>query len=75
VERAAFEVVLAGGADEAIAILETRDDILVIFTDINMPGSIDGLKLAHAVRGCPIVRSGNHCISARSYGSRTPSFL
>ena len=31
--------------------LESRSDIAAIFTDINMPGSIDGLKLAHAVRG------------------------
>jgi CheY-like chemotaxis protein len=40
----------AADADQAVAILETRSDIAVLFTDINMPGSIDGLKLAHAVR-------------------------
>jgi DNA-binding NtrC family response regulator len=32
-------------------LLETRLDILAIFTDIEMSGSMDGLKLAHAVRG------------------------
>jgi CheY-like chemotaxis protein len=37
-------------ADEAIAILEKRTDITLLFTDIQMPGSMDGLKLAHAVR-------------------------
>jgi two-component system, response regulator PdtaR len=37
-------------ADQAIAILEQRDDIHVIVTDIQMPGSMDGVKLAHAVR-------------------------
>ena len=50
VENAGFEAIEAANADEAIAILETRTDITILFTDINMPGSIDGLKLAHAVR-------------------------
>ena len=45
-----FEVVEAGNADEAIAILAARDDIHLIFTDVHMPGSMDGLKLAHFVR-------------------------
>jgi two-component sensor histidine kinase len=36
-------------ADEALAILESRSDIALLFTDIQMPGSMDGLKLAHAV--------------------------
>jgi CheY-like chemotaxis protein len=46
----AFEVVEAASADEAIAIPEGRFDITVVFTDIQMPGSMDGLKLAAAVR-------------------------
>jgi CheY-like chemotaxis protein len=46
----AYEVVEAASADEAIAILERRLDITVVFTDIQMPGSMDGLKLAAAVR-------------------------
>jgi two-component system, response regulator PdtaR len=50
VEASGYEVVEAANADEAIAILESRTDIRVIFTDIHMPGSMDGLKLAHAVR-------------------------
>jgi CheY-like chemotaxis protein len=45
-----FDVIEAGNADEAIGILETRLDINVVFTDIQMPGSMDGLKLAAAVR-------------------------
>jgi CheY-like chemotaxis protein len=48
---AGFEVVEAGNADQAIEILEARPDITVVFTDIQMPGSMDGLKLARAVRG------------------------
>lgn len=51
VSTAGFEAVEAESADEAILILERRFDIAVVFTDINMPGSMDGLKLAAAVRG------------------------
>ena len=50
VEAAGFTVIEAANADEAIRILENRRDIRVVFTDIHMPGSMDGLKLAHAVR-------------------------
>lgn len=49
VEDAGFTPVEAVNADEALAILEARSDISLLFTDIQMPGSIDGLKLAHAV--------------------------
>jgi CheY-like chemotaxis protein len=51
IQDAGFDVVEAANADEAIAILEGRRDISVVFTDIQMPGSMDGLKLAQAVRG------------------------
>ena len=44
-------VVEAANADQAIEILEARRDITVVFTDIQMPGSMDGLKLARGVRG------------------------
>ena len=47
---AGFEVVEAADADKAIEILEARRDITVVFTDIQMPGSMDGLKLARAIR-------------------------
>ncbi|QPC88835.1 response regulator (plasmid) [Mesorhizobium sp. NBSH29] len=45
-----FEVFEAAHADEAIAILEANDQIQVMFTDVDMPGSMDGLKLSAAVR-------------------------
>ena len=32
--------------------LESRQEIRIVFTDINMPGSMDGLALAQAVRRC-----------------------
>jgi two-component system, response regulator PdtaR len=46
-----FEVYEAGSADAAIALLELHKEIRLIFTDVDMPGSMDGLKLAHYVRG------------------------
>jgi CheY-like chemotaxis protein len=49
VEDAGFTSIEAVDADEAVAILESRSDIALLFTDIQMPGSMDGLKLAHAV--------------------------
>jgi two-component system, response regulator PdtaR len=48
--EAGFEVIQAANADEAISLLEARQDVRVVFTDIKMPGSMDGMRLAHAVR-------------------------
>jgi len=45
-----YEVIAVSNADDAIKTLEIRNDIHTVFTDINMPGSMDGLKLAAAVR-------------------------
>ena len=50
VEAAGYRAIEASNADEAIAILEARKDIRIVFTDIDMPGSMDGLKLARAIR-------------------------
>ena len=50
IENAGFEVIQASNADEAIAILTAQPNIHVVFTDIQMPGSMDGLKLAAFVR-------------------------
>ena len=50
VEEAGFPAIEACDADEAVKLLESRGDITLLFTDINMPGSMDGIKLAHAVR-------------------------
>lgn len=49
VEDAGFYPIEAINADEAMSVLESRSDISLLLTDIQMPGSIDGLKLAHAV--------------------------
>jgi CheY-like chemotaxis protein len=49
-EEAGFQVLEAANADVAIAVLETRsEEVQVLFTDVDMPGSMDGLELAEQV--------------------------
>ena len=48
-EDEGYRVFEAATADQAIAILEAEPSIRLLFTDIDMPGSMDGLKLAAAV--------------------------
>ena len=50
-EEFGFDVLEACNSDEAIRLLEDRLDVSVVFTDIDMPGPMNGLKLAQAVRG------------------------
>jgi CheY-like chemotaxis protein len=47
---AGFEALGAGDADEAIRILKVRADIHLVFTDVGMPGTMDGIKLAHYIQ-------------------------
>ena len=49
--EAGYAVLATSNANDAIAMLESRNDIRLIMTDVNMPGSMDGLRLAEAVRG------------------------
>lgn len=72
---AGFGVIDAANADEAIAILETRRDIRVVLTDIQMPGSMDGLKLAATIRHrwppiSLIVTSGRNLVQQRDLPER-----
>jgi CheY-like chemotaxis protein len=80
VEEAGFEAIEAIDANEAIRILESRSDIRAVFTDIQMPGSMDGLKLARALRDrwppvALIVTSGRTDISANHLPSGGGNFL
>jgi DNA-binding NtrC family response regulator len=50
VEDAGYTAIEAVDAETAGAILESRSDIALLFTDIQMPGPTDGLTFAHAVR-------------------------
>jgi len=63
-----YEAIEAATADEAIAVLERRADIGIVFTDVNMPDSVDGLKLVETVRKrwppvLLIVTSGKNAVS------------
>ena len=49
VEDAGYISVEAVDADEALGILQSRSDIALLFTDVQMPGSMNGLQLAHTV--------------------------
>lgn len=49
-QRVGFSTREAASADEALAILETEQPVPVLVTDINMPGELNGLALAHTVR-------------------------
>ncbi len=65
VEDAGFDAVEACGADEAMEILDSRHDIDVLFTDVDMPGSMNGVGLANWARrtNTPlgiVVTSGHH---------------
>lgn len=48
-EEAGYEVMEAGNADEALRIMEAQSGIKALFTDVDMPGLMDGLALAHTV--------------------------
>ena len=50
IEDSGFEAIAAANADEAMHALETRADIRAVFTDVHMPGPMDGLKLAQVIR-------------------------
>ena len=45
-QQAGYEVLSATSADEAAELLEDREDVRLIVTDINLPGTVNGLKLA-----------------------------
>jgi CheY-like chemotaxis protein len=49
-DEAGFKVFEAVSADEAISMLQARPDVQAIITDIEMPGSMNGLELARVVK-------------------------
>lgn len=64
-EDANFAAIEACNADEAIAVLENQDSIRAVFTDITMPGSMDGWSLTHTIcKRWPLIHvlvtSGRH---------------
>jgi two-component system, response regulator PdtaR len=67
-EDAGYDVIEAADADEALVILNRHGEVHLLFSDVDMPGSMDGLDLAHAVHErWPNIKllltSGNHLLS------------
>lgn len=57
IEDAGYVVLAASDADEAIAALESRDDICAVFTEIRIEGHLNGLDLGRAIaERWPLVR-------------------
>jgi two-component system, response regulator PdtaR len=78
-ESTGFETIQAGNGDEALRVLTARSDIALLFTNIVMSGSMDGVELAHVVAGrWPsveiIVASGKRGISEADLPSRSLFF-
>jgi CheY-like chemotaxis protein len=48
-EDAGFRMIEAVNSDQALELLEMDSDVQLLFTDVNMPGTIDGLSLARQV--------------------------
>src|SRR5450432_4546747 len=48
-EENGYTVLQANSAEEALKVMETRKDVRLLFTDIQMPPGIDGLELARQV--------------------------
>ena len=48
-EEAGYSTLEAASADQAIQMLETNPDIRLVFTDVNMPGSMDGVRLTEVI--------------------------
>ena len=46
-----YQVLAASDAEEAIELLDAHPEIALLITDIAMPGSMDGIRLAQHVRG------------------------
>jgi CheY-like chemotaxis protein len=67
-----FQVVEAGNADEAIRVLESGMAVDVVFSDINMPGSMDGFGLAQWLRrerpGLPLILTSGSAWKVREPG-------
>ncbi len=78
-EEAGYETLEAPNADRAMKLLEEGADVSVVISDVDMPGSMDGVGLAHRVkRDWPgigfIVMSGKVNLSELVLPENTPFF-
>jgi two-component system, response regulator PdtaR len=72
--RAGFFVLEAEDANEAICVLEERDDIRIIFTDIDLGSTVDGVEMLHSIAGRwpPIRLFATSGAAAHRSGERLP---
>lgn len=79
IEYAGYDVVGVETGDEALTLLDSREDIGLIFTDIKMPGKVDGLQLAAHVRErwprLPILLTSGHLYHGDASVPATIPFL
>lgn len=61
---AGYQVVEAGSADEALECLRSSHAVSLVFSDVRMPGSLNGLELAQRVGllypGLPVLLASGH---------------
>jgi DNA-binding NtrC family response regulator len=73
-----FQVVEAGSADEAATFLQSGESVDLVFTDINVPGVLNGLGLAAKIRSkfpmMPVL-IGSGDIDRESEASRLGKFV
>jgi CheY-like chemotaxis protein len=50
VEDAGYAVIEAANADEAILRIVADEEVRLVVTDVDMPGTMDGIRLAHYIR-------------------------
>lgn len=78
-EHAGFLTFEAGSALAAIEVLQRHPEIRAVFTDIDMPGTMDGIQLAHAIRErwppTILVVSSGHCLPAADALPEKATFL
>ena len=76
---AKFEVIEACNADEALAILHAGTDVDLVFSDVRMPGTLDGLELLAVVRELdprlPVVITSGHLSRDTSFADGVTQFL
>lgn len=77
--EAGYEVVEAGNAHEALDVLTCHDDIKVVFTDVEMPGELNGFDLADTIEqrwpSIGILVTSGRCYPERLSASAQRVFL
>jgi CheY-like chemotaxis protein len=61
-----YHVIEAGSADEALDYLRTANPVDLVFSDVKMPGSMEGVELAQRLKGLypdlPVILASGHLL-------------